>query len=296
MKRRLDFAKLSPGGNTTIIISTPVERSEQAKLANVLMNPLHLGAEQVGYLEPATKKSAVARLQMMGGEFCGNATRSLAYLLARWGWPGVKMTGDVAMVPLEVSGVDRVLKAWVNADLGEWTGAGVNMPFRPSLDSVHETMVAKNMRGTLVELDGISHAIVDVSQVEGKTLPGLEDTDQIDRFKTLAKTILNDLRWLNEAAAGVLFCKFKGENEVEMFPVVWVRDTKTLYAETACGSGSVAIALAVAKREMSREAMINVRQPSGSIIGATADIKDGRFRSATIGGEIELIAEGSVYV
>jgi len=43
------------------------------------MDTLHLGAEQVGFI---IHLDLQPRLEMMGGEFCGNASRALAVVLA----------------------------------------------------------------------------------------------------------------------------------------------------------------------------------------------------------------------
>ncbi|MDL2307092.1 hypothetical protein LJC48_03570 [Desulfovibrio sp. OttesenSCG-928-C06] len=78
--QQLDFLKLIPGGNPTILVTTPVESGQRMALANKLMHPLHLQAEQVGYIN---LDAAPPSLDMMGGEFCLNATRSLVFEMAR---------------------------------------------------------------------------------------------------------------------------------------------------------------------------------------------------------------------
>ncbi|MDR2076078.1 MAG: hypothetical protein LBP61_03985, partial [Desulfovibrio sp.] len=79
----LAFAKILPGGNTTILLpDCGLEQKELSRLSALLMNRLHLGAEQVGALSTG---GTLPHLQMMGGEFCVNATRSAALLLARAG-------------------------------------------------------------------------------------------------------------------------------------------------------------------------------------------------------------------
>ena len=79
---KLQFVKLDPTGNTTILVSTPVPRADQPRVAELLMADENLCAEQVGFIEAPTLPGACARLQMAGGEFCGNDSMSLGALLA----------------------------------------------------------------------------------------------------------------------------------------------------------------------------------------------------------------------
>ena len=78
----LQFVKMNPTRNMTILVETPVPRAKHGEIAKQLMAEDSVCAEQVGYIEPALHPLAAARLQMMGGEFCGNASMSLAALLA----------------------------------------------------------------------------------------------------------------------------------------------------------------------------------------------------------------------
>ena len=60
----------------------PVDEKTLRRAAR-LLEPDCVGGEQVGYLEAPSDERAAARLQMMGGEFCGNATMALGALLCR---------------------------------------------------------------------------------------------------------------------------------------------------------------------------------------------------------------------
>ena len=79
----IHYLKFSPTGNITILVTTPVPRDRQGEIAARLLAPDCVGGEQVGFIEPPSDPRAAARLQMMGGEFCGNATMSVGAMLAR---------------------------------------------------------------------------------------------------------------------------------------------------------------------------------------------------------------------
>ena len=71
------FIKASPTENMTLLIETPVAREKQLAVAERLIAYGSVYAEQAGYIEEAENPAAEKRLQMMAGEFCGNASLSL---------------------------------------------------------------------------------------------------------------------------------------------------------------------------------------------------------------------------
>ena len=79
----ISFVKLSPTQNVTVLATSPVPRAEQPAAAARLLAYDGVGGEQAGFLEKPVHSAARARLQMMGGEFCGNAAMSLSAYLAR---------------------------------------------------------------------------------------------------------------------------------------------------------------------------------------------------------------------
>lgn len=80
----LFFSKLIPGGNPTIILHEPdIKEGALGGVAARIMDPMHLQAEQAGALY--ANGMELPLLEMMGGEFCVNATRAAAFLLAGMG-------------------------------------------------------------------------------------------------------------------------------------------------------------------------------------------------------------------
>ena len=70
------YIKADPSGNTTIFVLNPIAPAQRSTLAATLLSSDCIGAEQVGYLTMAQDEPI--RVDMMGGEFCGNASRSAA--------------------------------------------------------------------------------------------------------------------------------------------------------------------------------------------------------------------------
>ena len=71
----LRYTVIDPTKNITLLVTTPVPRDVQPRVAAELLRR-GKDAEQVGFVEGLA--AGDPRLQMMGGEFCGNATMSMA--------------------------------------------------------------------------------------------------------------------------------------------------------------------------------------------------------------------------
>ena len=67
----LRYTVIDPTKNITLLVTTPVPRDVQPRVAAELLRR-EKDAEQVGFAEGLAAGNP--RLQMMGGEFCGNAT------------------------------------------------------------------------------------------------------------------------------------------------------------------------------------------------------------------------------
>lgn len=77
-KTQLTVTILYPGGNTTAIVEgIPSSQLERKRINDAIMKQFPK-VEQVGFLDRSKPL-----LQMAGGEFCGNATRSAACLHPR---------------------------------------------------------------------------------------------------------------------------------------------------------------------------------------------------------------------
>lgn len=308
----IPFHKMSPGGNTTILVPhSAVDALHRAPVATRLMHGLHLGAEQVGFIDMG---SSIPRLDMMGGEFCGNACRCLAALLLLEG--RVQDDGQGGSTGrIAASGVSTP----VHFTARHLPDGAVDASIRMDLPAMPDMVdIAPGM--SLVRLPGISHLLLDLALHPypgrpGETVPGI-----LRRYG------------LDEApAAG---CIWFGEHGGRRFikPVVHVRDTATIHEETACGSGTLALALHLSRlaapaadaidkaaspatgkpadpisrvprdcctppddAECTNDAWHVIGQPSGAIIRAT--VKAGADGiEAWIGGPVTLIAQGKAFV
>lgn len=262
---KLDFVKFDPTRNTTVIVSTPLNRAMYASVSAALMDYASLCAEQVGFIEPPTDARAAIRLQMMGGEFCGNAAMCVSVLAARKIGIADNETKDIRF---EISGCDGLCNCRVTSS-GDDFRCTVDMPLPAT---IHDSEICP-----VIRLPGITHGIYECADPNA-----MRDTaPQI--LKRLAKIEPAD------AVGLMLFSKEKGA----MLPLVYVRDTDTMVWENGCGSGSAAVGAYMALRYAQGE--IAISQPGG-IISARAETQNGKVTALSITGNVRITAEGVAYV
>jgi diaminopimelate epimerase len=254
---KYDVQLADPAGNVTLLVTTPTEKSQYQTVAGRLLAIRELSAEQVGFLTPPVG-DGVIRLEMMGGEFCGNALRCAGlYYAATQGFRRERK------FPVEISGYDGSLTVWVNPLTQQVTA---QMPVPLGIEEY--PLFGSPLQ--VVRLPGILHAIC----------PGeAKDADQV---KAALAKMAEDL---SSPAAGVMFWQPQAET---MTPAVYVRDTDSLYFEGSCASGSTSLAAWHALRDgRDKTHKLTIRQPGGAI-HTTAVLRGGKIQGITIGGKVTL--------
>lgn len=246
--------RANPAGNITLFVLDPVPREQRPEIAGRLMELSQLQAEQVGFLCPPTQ-GCVGRMEMAGGEFCGNATRAFGMLMAR-------EQGGLDQVRVEVSGCDHPVN--VDVDLKAGT-ARAEMPLPQWVKRVE----AGGAAGTLVHLGGIAHLVV-------------EHVEPSQDFFDRVESVFQDIAQLD--AYGVIFLE---PETGKMTPLVKVPAANTLVWEGSCGSGSLACAVAQSQEMVNGEFARDYLQPAG-VVRATAVRTNGAVTAAYIGGPVML--------
>ena len=142
-----DVVIADPAKNITVFVLTPVPPDERAQAAGVLLSDPSLKAEQVGFVIPPSRNAPLWRLEMMGGEFCGNAARSFGLYVAR----RTGLSGEV-LLEVEISGADSPVKVRVDTERGL---AEASMP--PVL--ARETLAYGGADLPVYVFEGIAHVI-----------------------------------------------------------------------------------------------------------------------------------------
>ncbi len=266
MEKINSFTILRPAGNDQLLINGIVEKKYRREINDAMIRQFP-NVEQVSFYE-FNKKNNIARLELAGGEFCGNATRSLAYLLLK-GKPG--------KILLQVSGTTNMLSAGVNAS----NTAFAQMPIFNNFTCVQQ--LQKDL--FRVDLEGISHLICT------KKLEIKKNKDLVDYAKKLLEK--NNLLF-SIAAAGVMFIEINN-NKLLLKPVVWVKNTQTILYETCCASGTAAVALWYALQNNKSITNLQIKQPSNFYLNATVRKDSSQFIDLFIDGPIELIRRKESY-
>lgn len=272
-QNEIPFYKLSPGGNTTILVpAKAVPTAKRAETARRLMDPLHLGAEQVGFMDLDEEAPG---LEMMGGELCGNACRSLAALLVMLAeeqftdWP---VTGY-----LRSSGTNAPVAWRVRPTSGD---AALDAAVRITLADARVTELEPGLRR--VDLPGIVHILLDET---------LHPTPQNAAAEAAAWR--QKLGLQNLPAVGCIRHAPLDAPEQYITPLVWVRDTDSSCPETACGSGTLALGLALHLHNGQNS--VDILQPSGAHIAVGLEQDSSGALQGWIGGPVRLIAQGKTY-
>lgn len=264
-----DVAFVRPGGNDTALVFDLIRRELQPEIGTRIQMT-YPNIEQVMFVEKGDVLEY--RGQMAGGEFCGNATRAYAYLMAK----GAEGTFDV-----EVSGSKDMLPVDVTK-----TSSRARMPIFSDFNSVK--LIEKGMHR--VDLQGISYIVLDQNHPLAKKI--MEMPNDEDKKKE-AKNILDIYGLSDGPASGVIISRQVGKN-IAIEPFVYVRDAGTLYYETGCGSGSTAAALVLSNQIGQSIDCVPILQPSGMSLILDIERTDGEFKSAFVGGEVEVLYRGPI--
>lgn len=245
---KLTVVQANPAGNITLFVRTPVDKVQYGAVGEKLLALPSLQGEQVGFV------CENGRLEMAGGEFCGNATRAFGLLTARQRG----LTGRQHLT-LSVSGCEKPVGVDVDTDAGT---ARAEMP----LPLFVRTETVSGISGTLVHLGGIAHFVVD----------GVTPSET---FFAEVEPLFLSLGALD--AYGVIFL-----SGAKMTPLVKVPATKAFVWEGSCGSGSLAAAIAQSDG-MEGAFEHDYVQPAGTI-RVTVERRGGEVTAAYIGGSVTL--------
>jgi diaminopimelate epimerase len=260
------FEKLSPGGNDTIIVRSFVHQTERASLSRTIMNSEYVGGEQVGYLTLDPAPDIDARLDMMGGELCINALRCAATILSEERCKNI--------IHIASSGTDQIFEC--NCE------RRVEAMYSTIRLTLELRMQRLCQRSTLIQLPGISHLLYELSSEERMT-------DLIALFTELRTK--NESILSSQPAFGIIPFR-RCANDFLIYPVVSVTATNSVVPETGCGSGSIALALALCGNR--REKTYSVRQPCGTTYSVSLE-KTKKGFEVSLGSPMRRLVSGLAY-
>ena len=255
-KNKYNIVVANPANNITVFVLDYVEKEDYKDIAKNILENTDFNAEQVGFVKEPIMGGDV-RLEMMGGEFCGNASRSIGMLFAR------QNNIESGNVLVEITGSDRPLNTKV--DLENETSE-IDMPIPKGIESINVSGLGKF---PIVLIDGINHIIAE----------SVDATDE--NFEKFKKAVYENY---DIEAFGVMFFD-KEKNYIT--PAVYVKDTDTTFFESSCGSGTLATVTYLGQDLKDGVLKFDIKQPGGTIASQISK-ENGEIKKITIGGVVKL--------
>ena len=256
MKKTFNYFRANPCGNITGFVVAPVYPGYRKAYTDCIMEQIDKDVEQVGFISPAYE-GAPLRMDMMGGEFCANATRAYGLYSASF-----YDTDGLVDIEVYVSGHEGTTD--VIADVK-------NQKAYVALDAPigRENLTIDGKDCALIKLPGISHLIVEEE----------EDKEFVDKALEVLKKDHKD------EAYGVLFFD---KEKLEMIPYVYVEGSETLFRESSCGSGTIAVVnyLEDDIAKLDEDYKISIKNPAGELEVFVYEFEDGK--KFCVGGKVEL--------
>ena len=256
--KKIKYSIYRPSGNDTAIVLGNSYNNEQKKVINDYIMNVNKNVEQVGFINTNGK----FELDMAGGEFCGNATRSAIYNY---------LGGNKGEVDILVNS-EHIIKGGIDDNYNVWC----EIPIYNGEDAIMQ--IEKDVY--IVKMIGIVMVVFRNFQ-DNKYLKSKE------KLKELGKDLIGKYQLESNQAVGVMFCE-RNKESIKINPVVWVKNIDTLFYETACGSGSTAVGIVEAYLQ-NKNQRIKILQPSGLFIEVNIDYNDEKILKAAISGNVMII-------
>jgi diaminopimelate epimerase len=299
MTNTVELALADPAGNITAFILNGDSFNQQSReiIAQKIIKkkrlfncaPSGFGfVEQAGFIRAPAVKDGLWRLDMAGGEFCGNAARSFGLFAAVRN--GALASSSPLTVQVETSGASEALYVTVknistrtlSAAAGSFNiyeaGASVKIPPPVATGFIDY----QGERLSVYVFYGITHVIVE------KRIPG--GKNQKEAFFKIKKAVEESFG--KPDALGVMFTDYEeaGDNGARftMTPAVFVYNPQTFVFESSCGSGSAALGCHIFKETKDGENKAYISQ-NGGVIEAAVRKEGGVVRSLCIGGKVRVL-------
>lgn len=237
----LRYVIVDPTGNVTALVESAVEVELQPRTAKRIMER-HPKVEQVGFVqyEPASmngltpKTAPQVSLRMAGGEFCGNATMSAAFLYAVR--HGLFQRGSNHSFVVRASGVSSPLFTRLAPSSSNAAHTSIRMPNALAIDKEPLQFGQTSAKVPVVFMPGISHVIIDADSPFFELKRDPEAAEEAARVWCKA---------LGACGLGLMFLH-SIDSALTLTPLVYIPDADTMYWENSCASGSSAVGMYLA--------------------------------------------------
>jgi histidine racemase len=274
ISREIDFVKLSPTQNMTLLVRTEHPEEEYRDIARQIMAYEHIHAEQVGFVQKPESPDADISLHMAGGEFCGNACMALAALTAAE--EGLE-PGHSMEVVLEASGTGDLVTCRVVRRSAEYV-CELAMPLPRTVQ--HSALADDvGVGSALVRYDDSLHVVIETGRL-----------DRATREKAQSLAVRLGETW-GVSLIGVML--YDPDYHC-LTPLVHVPPLGSMVWEKGCGSGTASLGAYLAWKNNASVAT-SVIQPGGTM-KVTADYAPDGLTGIKVEGAVRIVAEGRAYL
>ncbi|MEK4250087.1 diaminopimelate epimerase [Paenibacillus sp. FSL W7-1287] len=275
MRQEIDFVKVNPTQNMTILVKTIHQANEYLPIASRLMSYDNVYAEQVGFIRSPSKKGADACLQMAGGEFCGNACMAMATFLAVENGlqPNVQMK-----ISLECSGVEQLVACCVNK-VNERYSCQVTMPLPIKVEQQSITYEGLDLSIGIVRYDSFFHIVLEVDSISPE-------------WREIAEGLAKLLGVIQGTHLIGIMLFVSASNT--MSPLIYLPELGSMIWEKGCGSGTASIG-AYLHWKNKGTITASIAQPGGTI-SVSAVSNNQELASLVIQGVSGIVAQGKAFI
>ncbi len=254
-ENRVFYRIFDPTGNITALVESETAADRQPSVAAALMRR-HPEVEQVGFVRFCGSEDGLdGALRMAGGEFCGNASMSAAALcLLRREEVGQCLPEGEIPLRLRVSGAAEPVALRLRRETESAFRCEIEMPRPRGLRELDFAFEGARAALPVVELEGISHAVVELAS----PFFALRD----DR-EAAGRAVRKLCAALVAEGCGLMFLEESGD-AARLTPLVYIPGSGTEFWENSCASGSAAVGLFLAAR-LGKPVERALREPGGML-------------------------------
>lgn len=251
----IKIAFYDPCGNITALVETPLAAEQRQALAEELLQREELHIEQIGFLCPP-RGDGLVRVELAGGEFCGNSLRCAALHYVQSG--GLR---GQHIVPVEVSGAEQCVPVAVNS-FSRNARAVMPLP-RRYYQAIIEDMPAY---------------VCDFGSLVNIVLP-----DEYPEQETVDMLLQYAVVHFHAAAVALIFLP---PDAPAICPVVYVPALGSLVFETGCACGAMAASVYAVSQRGNGNYHFEWQQ-MGGIMPVELKKRGGRIEKLTLSGVIK---------
>ena len=236
----ITYRLFNPTGNITALTEDAVAPEEYAAVARQILADCPR-AEQVGFVAESGGDADI-RLEMAGGEFCGNASLCAAV------WYALRHPG-VSTVGVKCSGSEEIIPVVLTPEADGSFIAAADIPGVSEPEPHKLFLNGRALSLPVVRLPGITH-IIYPCELKGDTAP-LNPAELLPPWCEKLQTPCLGLMLWDEGAGRLL-------------PYVYVRAVQSLFRENSCASGTAAVGRYAAWRRQAA-VELSLREPGGTL-------------------------------